>query len=261
MTSSVSGSVGTAIESNYCFANGFLDAFARYRQSLGRPVSSIGLGMISEVGYLHDNSEIEALLFRKGIQPLNEEEFLQVFDLSLSDTPSAGGMEYEKLAKSHILTGLEPHGIRKLMEKGFDVNNGIMQDPRTVLLSAFLDVSSEDDDAALTFIDASWFKGLSAPVIKALAAEAAGATSLNEAILALVSRRFSNLLLMPLDKVDTKKALALYGMDSMIAAEYRSWFWSVFKVDVPFLDILSSTNHLQTLAGTVERELQENSDR
>ncbi len=105
MTSFVSGSVGTATESNYCSANGFLDAFARYRQSLGKPVSSIGFGMISEV---HENSEIEALLLRKSIQPLNEEEFLQMFNLSLSGTLSAGGMEYDKLAKSHVLTGLEP---------------------------------------------------------------------------------------------------------------------------------------------------------
>lgn len=214
MTSSVSGSVGTATESNYCSANGFLDAFARYRQSLGKPVSSIGFGMISEV---HENSEIEALLLRKSIQPLDEEGFLQTFDLSLSGTPSAGSIEYDKFAKSHVLTGLKPHDIRKVVEKGFDVNNGTIQDPRTILLSASLDASSEDDDAALTSIDASWSKGPPAAVIKALTTEAAGATSLNEAVLALVIRRFSYLLLMSLNKVDTNKALASYGMDSLIA--------------------------------------------
>jgi len=31
----------------------------------------------------------------------------------------------------------------------------------------------------------------------------------------------------------------------------------VFKVDVLFLEIMSSTNHLETLAGLVERELVE----
>ena len=258
LTSSVSGSVGTATESNYCSANGFLDAFARYRHSLRKPVSSIGFGMISEVGYLHENPEIEALLLRKGIQPLNEKEFLQVLDLALSGTPSAAGMEYDELARSHILTGLEPHGIRKMMEQGFDVNNGTMQDPRTILLSASLDAGSAEDSGAVISIDASWSKDLPASLIRVLAAEAAGAASLNEAILALVCRRFSNLLLMPLDKVDSKKPLASYGMDSMIAAEYRSWFWSVFKVDIPFLDILSSTNDLQTLSGMVEKELVEN---
>ncbi len=76
LTSSVSGTVDTATESNYCSANGFLDAFARWRRSRGQPCVSVGLGMISEVGYLHENLEIEALLLRRGIQPLNEDEFL-----------------------------------------------------------------------------------------------------------------------------------------------------------------------------------------
>ncbi|KAL8768386.1 MAG: hypothetical protein Q9194_005723 [Teloschistes cf. exilis] len=255
MMSSVSGSVGTATESNYCSANGFLDAFARYRRSLGKPVTSIGFGMISEVGYLHENPEIEALLLRKGIQPLNEEEFLQVLDLSLCGRPSAGGMEYDKLARSHILTGLEPFGIRKMMEQGFDVSNGTMQDPRTVLLAASLHPKEGSEGAAVASIEATWSKGLPVAVVKALATGAAEATSLKEAILTLVRRRFSNLLLMPLDEVDPKKPLASFGMDSMIAAEYRTWFWTIFKVDIPFLDILSSTNNLQTLADMVEKEL------
>ena len=255
MTSSVSGSVGTATESNYCSANGFLDAFARYRHSLGKPATSIGFGMISEVGYLHENPEIEALLLRKGIQPLNEQEFLQVLDLSLSGQPSAAGMEYDKLARSHILTGLEPFGIRKMMEQGFDVNNGTMQDPRTVLLSASLDTKEDDGDVAEASIDATWSKGLPAPILKAFAARAAHASTLNEAVLTLVKKRFSNLLLMSLDAVDATRSIRSFGMDSMIAAEFRTWFWGAFKVDIPFLDILSSTNCLQDLTDMVEKGL------
>ncbi|KAL9595237.1 MAG: hypothetical protein Q9219_006571 [cf. Caloplaca sp. 3 TL-2023] len=255
MTSSVSGSVGTATESNYCSANAFLDAFARYRHSLGKPVTSIGLGMISEVGYLHENPEIEALLLRKGIQPLNEEEFLQMLDLSLCGQPAAGGMEYDKLARSHILTGLEPFGIRKMMEQGFDVSNGTMQDPRTVLLAASLDDKEGGDGAVTASIDAGWSKGLPATVIKTLANGSANASSLIEAILTVVCKRFSNLLLMPLEAIDDKKPIASFGMDSMIAAEYRTWFWTVFKVDIPFLDILSPANSLQTLANMVEKDL------
>ena len=76
MTSSVSDSVRTATESNYCSANGFPDAFARYRLSIGKPATSISFGIISEVGYLHENPEIEALLLRKGIKPLNKEDVL-----------------------------------------------------------------------------------------------------------------------------------------------------------------------------------------
>ncbi|KAF4624248.1 hypothetical protein G7Y89_g13924 [Cudoniella acicularis] len=74
MASSISGSIGVATESNYCATNCFLDAFARYRHSMGLPGTSLGLGMISEVGYLHEHPEIEALLLRKGVHPLNEDE-------------------------------------------------------------------------------------------------------------------------------------------------------------------------------------------
>jgi hypothetical protein len=60
-----------ATESNYCATNGFLDAFARWRRSQGQIAVSIGLGIISEVTYLNENPDTEALLLRRGIQPLN----------------------------------------------------------------------------------------------------------------------------------------------------------------------------------------------
>ncbi len=44
----------------------------------------LALGMISEVGYLHENPKIEALLLRRGIQPLSEDEFLEVIDIALA---------------------------------------------------------------------------------------------------------------------------------------------------------------------------------
>jgi hypothetical protein len=76
MMSSISGSVGTVTEGNYCAGNHFLDMFARYRRAQGRPALAIGFGMISEIGYLHENTDIEALLLRRGIQTINEDEFL-----------------------------------------------------------------------------------------------------------------------------------------------------------------------------------------
>ncbi|OJK01834.1 hypothetical protein ASPACDRAFT_50671 [Aspergillus aculeatus ATCC 16872] len=269
LTSSVSGSVGTATESNYCSANGFLDAFARYRRGLGKPIVSVGLGMISEVGYLHENPEIEALLLRKGIQPLNEAELIQVIDLALAHTATTGltskapGLDYDPLAASHILTGLEPHGIRQLLDRGFDVNNGTMQDPRAVLLSASLDApsaSTSANAASISTVSVSalpWAAGIPAGVLKTMATtpEVATAATLNAAILLLVRKRFSNLLLMDLDKIVSEKPITSYGMDSMIASEFRSWFYSVFKVDIPFLEVLNDTSSLQSLSNAVESKL------
>jgi hypothetical protein len=250
LTSSLSGSCGTATESNYCAANGFLDAFARWRRAQGKPAVSLGLGMISEVGYLHENPEIEALLLRKGIQPLNEDEFLQVVDFGLAAPAEA----------AHILTGLEPYAIRKLMEQGFDVNNGIMEDPRTCLLAASLLAEQDAKDADRSgdvgqlAAAAEWVKDVPASARATFAPEAS-APSMLDAVLRLTKRRFSNLILMPADQLDDRQPLPSFGVDSMLAAEFRTWFWNTFKVDVPYLDIVSPQKALHDLAIFVEEKL------
>ncbi|EED21266.1 polyketide synthase, putative [Talaromyces stipitatus ATCC 10500] len=263
LTSSISGSCGTATESNYCSANGFLDGFARWRRSRGKPAVSVGLGMISEVGYLHENPEIEAMLLRKGIQPLNEEEFLQVLDYGISgpggDAEFASGKRMgSELA--HILTGLESYGVRKLMAQGFEVNNGVMDESRTSILAASLlaekDEKAEEQGGNSGSIEAAaeWYTALPASAAQIFTSEASLPTML-DAILRLTKKRFSNLILMQLDAVDERAPLPSFGVDSMLAAEFRTWFFNTFKVDIPFLDIISSQKCLYNLAEFVDEKL------
>ncbi|KAI1101334.1 putative polyketide synthase [Jackrogersella minutella] len=257
LTSSISGTVGIATEANYCASNGFLDAFARWRREQGKPATSIGLGMISEVGYLHENPEIQNILLRKGIYPLSEDEFLQVVDFAL-----VAGANTDP-AEAHILTGMESFGFRNLMAKGFDVNNLPMQDPRSSILAEALEAEQvvqdvEDDGKQGRFAanTAVWAKELPALISGSLLAEA-DATSLRDALLRVIRRQFSNLILTPIDKIDETQALAQFGVDSMIASEFRTWFWATFKVDIPFLDLLSATKSLCSLADAVEVKLKQ----
>lgn len=253
LTSSVSGTVGTATESNYCAANGFLDSFARWRRSRGQPAVSIGLGMISEVGYLHENPEIEALLLRKGIQPINEEEMLQIVDLAL------GSEAARRPADAHVLTGLEPAGIRALSAQGFDVTeHGVLVEARASVLLASLYAEIEARKAGsgaaggpAAVAAAPWFKDVPAALAAALAPEA-DAESFRAAVLSLVKKRFSNLILKPSGEIDDNTPLPDFGVDSMIASEFRSWFYTAFKVDVPFLHLMSAQQSLALLAEFVE---------
>ena len=242
MTSSITGSVGMATESNYCAANYFLDQFARHRRSLGLPAVSVGLGMISEVGYLHDNPEIEALLLRKGIQPLNEDEMLQILDISLSSSLRLPHV-YDNAAEAHILTGLEPFLLQKLRKKGFEGTNPVLQDPRAAVIAGAYDSQS---DLAHRNQDSS----TPGEVAKALE----NGEELIDAI-SYVLKRFGTLVLIPADKVEVKKPLSLYGLDSMLAAEFRSWFFQEFKVDVSFFELLDKNTTISSLSQLVFREL------
>jgi hypothetical protein len=217
--------------------------------------------MISEVGYLHEYPEIEALLLRKGIQPLNEDEFLQVVDLALA-SEAAGNVN-----ESHMLTSLEPAAVRELSARGFDVTtHGVLIEARSSVLLASLQAEQEaanaassqslDGSTAVAKTAAPWFKDVPAALAASFASEA-NAESMQEAIIHLSKKRFSNLILMPFDEVGESKALPSFGVDSMIASEFRSWFWVMFRVDVPFLDIMSPQKSLRGLAEFLEGKMLE----
>ncbi|KAI1355392.1 polyketide synthase-like protein [Xylaria sp. FL0043] len=264
MTSSMNGSVGIPTESNYCAANCFLDAFALWRRSQGRPAVSLGLGMISEVGYLHDNPDIQALLLRRGIQPLDEKTLLQLVDLAIGGTGRStydDGAGLPQTSPAHILTGMETTGIQKLYEQGFEVSHSVMDDPRASILAAALEAklsARQTGQLKGSLVEGptniAWLKGLPEGVAKTLRAER-NASTLREAILCALQRRFSHLLLTPIDQIDPSRSFAQFGIDSMIAAEFRTWVWSSLKVEVPFLDLLSTRKSLDTLALSLEEQL------
>ncbi|KAI5866016.1 reducing type I polyketide synthase 10 [Durotheca rogersii] len=274
MTSSVSGSVGTATESNYCAANHFLDAFARHLRS--RPESpvpgafALGLGMISEVGYLHDNPEIEALLLRKGIQAIDADELVQIVDLTLSSCSRLAPVTarrsahhgemgihhaYDEFAASHVLTGMEAFGLKELRKKGFDGTNLAWDDPRAGLLANALD----GDKGLGVQQQHEGNDRVPAEVVK-LMQESQPPKSLDDALLDHIRGRFGNLILMKFEAVDTRKPLADYGMDSMIAAEFKTWFYQNMAVDIPLLTLLDKTSNLETLRGLALAKLQSTDD-
>ncbi|KAI8945258.1 polyketide synthase-like protein [Xylaria longipes] len=264
MTSSMNGTVGLPTESNYCAANAFLDAFAFYRRSRGKPATSVGLGMISDVGYLHENPDIENLLLRRGTQPLSESDFLQLVDLAIGEPVKADHADLDYEIPAHILTGLETTGIRKFFEQGFEISHSVIDDPRFSILAASLEANrdaterSQDKGSDINELikGIPWLKGLPIGVSRILGAEKS-ASSLKDSILAALRRRFSHLLLTPMDQIDHKRSFAQFGVDSMIAAEFRTWLWNSFKIDVPFLDLLSHHKSLDTVAEFMKENLVE----
>jgi acyl carrier protein len=198
--------------------------------------------MISEVGYLHENPDIESILLRKGIQQINESEMLSIIDISLSQSMEIAN-PYDIAAEAHILTGLEPFGLLELRKKGFNVSNPAMSASRTSILARALEGHDE--------VAATREGELPAGVVKAMES----GLTLTDAITACIAKRFGDLVLLSANKVSLEKPLDEYGMDSMIAAEFRSWFFQSFKVDVPFLELLGKTTTVSSLSKVVLKEV------
>ena len=256
MTSSVSGTIGAATESNYCSANAFLDAFARYRNSLGLPAVSVGLGMISEVGYLHEHPDIEAFMKRKGIHAINEDELLQIMDLALmNQNTSTWKPHYDQLVSSHLLTGIEFIGLKEQRDRGFDGDDHVLADPRASLFAAAFARSTNAGEG----IGASAGHGFPEEVAKALREQGGngGGTSILDAVRMVVAKKMSNLILLPMEKVQLDQKFGEFGLDSMLAAEFRTFIFHALEVDVPFVTLLNKDTSVNSLAQLITEGLQE----
>ncbi|KAI3341201.1 KR-domain-containing protein [Ustulina deusta] len=235
LLSSVNGTISWATESNYSAANAFLNAFSDWSRRQGKPTVALGLGMVSEVGYIHENAHVQSLLLRRGLVAFKEKEFLQIVDLTLASVAIGDGKVKCRVkgpGESNVVTGLELEGTFQLIERGFDVLPAFGEDRRaSLLLAAFM--------AEQRARQAANVRGSSA-VESQLATEAPW------------WGEFSSLMLMPLETIDSHKSMTEVGVDSMITSEFRAWLWKSFKIDISLLDLLGPKFSLDALAEAVE---------
>lgn len=254
MTSSISGTVGTATESNYCAGNAFLDAFARYRRSQGLCAVAVGLGMISEVGYLHEHPDIEALMKRKGIHAINEDELVQIVDFAIT-SPEQKSAEtlYDPLVSSHLLTGIEFVSLKEQRDRGFEGDNHVLTDPRAAQFAAAFERSTNGAKG-----DSGNGAGqhLPAEVNEALR-NGDGSATVIDAVRTLVAKKISNLILLPVEKLEPEQELGQFGLDSMLASEFRRYVFQALEVDVPFMTLLAKNTSVDSLAQLIVEGLME----
>ncbi|GAB1196570.1 hypothetical protein APSETT444_005842 [Aspergillus pseudonomiae] len=247
MTSSVLGAIGAAMQSNYSAANAYLDHMARHRQSLGLQATSIALGMILNVGHVEEHPEVEKALKRNGMYGISVDEYLLMMEFACrrrdlsSTTNSHGPYKYDPCATAHIVTGMDPTRVSRAGGKSL-----WLKDNRLRNLVAALGGGNHGDG-----FNAEQSAGPSTHELLEAARAEGGVAAVKVTTLGLILARFSKLVLLPVHKIDPGKALAHYGMDSMISAELKSWAWKEFTVDLPFLGLLDQSLTFDGLAETI----------
>lgn len=146
------------------------------------------------------------------------------------------------------------------MQHGFNVGHSVMDDPRASILTAMWEVGgksstgSDNEQSDIASDSEPWYKALPVKIAASLLSESQ-APSLRDAVLRILRKRFSNLLLVPLDQIEENRQFAKFGIDSMIASEFRTWIWTTFRLEIALLDLMDREKTLVLLSEDIEAKL------
>lgn len=235
MTSSIAAVLGIATQASYAAANTFQDAFARFRVSRGLPAQALAIGMISDIGFLQQRSEVQKALMRNSLYGISERDLLTLLEAAFTTSNLGSEFDGDPFSKAHLLTGLEPGKLVDLYEKGLATEFTWNTDARFASVLQAV----EDQSQSRTI------KAEAGSVLDKL--RQASPESVRRLVTEAIVERLAKLLFVPVDRIDAANAVSEYGMDSMIAAELRNWFVKTFDTDVYFLELLSRDMKVETL--------------
>ena len=209
--------LGSKGQANYAAANSYLDALMSHRRRLGLVGTTMNVGAVSGIGAVSENSDLQRTLERLGFDFINENElFYQIEEAVLS------------------------HNLPQLKARGFDDHqiitgvNTQTKDLHWATRSIFRNLYGNLDLG----VSASGGAGTVSLMVSLLST-----TDIQEKtriLMAAFIEKVASVLAVPAGTIQAGNPLSAYGLDSIVALEFRKWFSSTITVEVTLFDILGS---------------------
>lgn len=252
MLSSGCGVLGNEGQSNYSASSTFLDTFARYRQSLGLPASSVDLGFVEDVGNISERPEIQASLLSRGLRPITVRDVLRVVEGAIATgSPNANlarDSSYDDFSKSQIVLsfGMIDKATAEWQSWAKDAKFGLLRSRAAD--NAAIDSEADGGESAVQTAVKAFRNTLGRVADAAEGKEAA----LQPVVCSALVAKLAQVLSMKVGEIQPTRSAVQYGMDSLIAIEVRSWARYAFQIDLPIND-LTNPYSIQDLAARVSR--------
>ncbi|KAF2257594.1 putative polyketide synthase [Lojkania enalia] len=211
--SSIAGISGHTAQANYTAACTFQDAFMHYRRNQGQSGFAIDVGVVGDAGFVSEAPTVFSTMKRQGFSPISVVELLATLDHVLTDSGSECQATVGLIPEAgvNIADWLEQRRIAHLVQ-GSDLSGG-------AALADSSGAGAEDLDQ----------------IKRAKTAEEAV-----EAVGRAVLGELSKLTVTPVDRILPHRTLDSYGVDSLVAVEFRNWVMVMLAADVSLLLIRES---------------------
>lgn len=209
MFSSATTLFGNPGQANYVAANHWLETLARYRHGLGLPATVVLWGAIDDVGFLSRNEQIKnALQSRMGGAALRADVALEHLEqLLLSSRSGLGVLELDWKALARFLPSANtPRFIELARSYGSDQDEESDAEDIQQMLAAF-------DDAEVL-----------------------------ERIVELLKVEVSEILRLPISRLDTQRPLQEMGLDSLMSVELVVALEGRFGIRLPVMELSESSS-------------------
>lgn len=227
MLSSISGVVGQKGQANYAAGNAFMDSFASYRRQLGQPACSIDLGVIDDLGYIHERDGMQKKLDTSIWTGINERLLRKILFFSICQ--HYGG-PLSSASSTQIITGIpvpQPNDSKLIHDARF----------------AGLFIRSGNTGGASGGgggKDGSESKEVQA-LLLLLRSKSADPAAQLVATVDVINKCFMRILQLS-EPMDSGRLLSVYGIDSLATVEIRNWLRVELGALVTTLDIMNASS-------------------
>ena len=216
--SSASATVGAMAQANYAAANSYIDALMRLRRQNGLPGTTMNVGAVGGVGAVAEDEVLRKIMERIGYDTISEQElYYQIEEAVIAQSSPkqqlSGGVDDHQLITGLNMSRKDLYWASKPLFRNIYAN---------------LDLGAEK---------------ASAPGAVNLTKSLQSAANPEERAVLLMSGfidKIASVLSVPATTVQPGNPLSAYGLDSIVAVEFRKWFSKTVAVEVSLFDILGA---------------------
>ncbi|KAH9209036.1 hypothetical protein DL95DRAFT_394758 [Leptodontidium sp. 2 PMI_412] len=222
MLSSICGLIGNRGQSNYAAGNTYQDSLAHFRRQHGQAATTIDLGSMLSVGFIAEHAQT-VNPYALAAEAIREDEFHAMLEYHIDP-------QY-KNSPAQVAVGLATKAA--FAKKGIP-EPSFLRHPLFTLLQC----SSSESDSADGESEA--FAALRTALRAAKSAEEA-VTLVAE----MLVQRLSSVMALPAEDIDSSKPIHFYGVDSLVAVEFRNWLAKNLEAEIEVLDIMGDGSIVQ----------------